>query len=141
MNRPIAAVRFLALWNVPQRMAWRVMMPKKISTLLSHEHPVGVKWRLTRGVVLQPGPDLRVLVGGVVVADGVQPSRLTWPTARTAGQTARPAVCSTKTISMTGTSGWAFWASKRFGEPLLPSRIRPLCVRNQRGAAASADRR
>jgi hypothetical protein len=29
-------------------MAWRVMMPKKISRL-SHEHPVGVKCSWTRG--------------------------------------------------------------------------------------------
>ncbi len=31
--------------------------------------------------------------------------------------------------------------SKRFGEPLLPPRIRPLYVRNQRGAATSPDQR
>ena len=29
--------------NVPRRIACRVMMPKKISTMFSHEHPVGVK--------------------------------------------------------------------------------------------------
>ena len=30
-------------------MAWRVMTEKKHSTRLIHEHPVGVKCRVTRG--------------------------------------------------------------------------------------------
>ena len=34
--------------KVPRRMAWRVMIPKKISTMLSHEQLVGVKCRVTR---------------------------------------------------------------------------------------------
>jgi hypothetical protein len=46
----MALVRSLTLWRVPRRMAWRVMMPKKISTMLSYEHPVGVTCRLTRGL-------------------------------------------------------------------------------------------
>jgi hypothetical protein len=29
-------------------MAWRVMIPKKISTMFSHEQPVGVKCRMIR---------------------------------------------------------------------------------------------
>jgi len=38
-------------------------------------------------------------------------------------------------------AGWATKSlSKRFGEPLLQPRFRPLCVRNQRGPAASGDR-
>jgi hypothetical protein len=36
--------------NVPRRMAWRVMMPKKISAMFSHEQPVGVKCGMTRGL-------------------------------------------------------------------------------------------
>ena len=35
--------------KVPRRMAWRVMMPKKISTMFSHEQLVGVKCRVTLG--------------------------------------------------------------------------------------------
>jgi len=33
---------------VPRRMAWRVMIEKNTSTRFSHEHPVGVKCRVTR---------------------------------------------------------------------------------------------
>ena len=40
MKAPIAAVRSLPEGKVPRRMAWRVMMPKKISTMLSQEQPV-----------------------------------------------------------------------------------------------------
>jgi hypothetical protein len=35
--------------KVPRRMAWRVMMPKKISTMFNHEQLVGVKCRVIRG--------------------------------------------------------------------------------------------
>jgi hypothetical protein len=34
--------------KVPRRMAWRVMMPKMISTMFSHQHPVGVKCKVIR---------------------------------------------------------------------------------------------
>jgi hypothetical protein len=34
-------VRSLRRRKLPRRMAWRVMMPKKISTIFSHEHPAG----------------------------------------------------------------------------------------------------
>lgn len=37
------------LWNEPRRMACLVMMPKKISTMFSHEQLVGVKCMVTRG--------------------------------------------------------------------------------------------
>ena len=52
MNAPIAAVRSLTERKVPRRMAWRVMMPKKISTMLSQEQLVGVKCRVIRGFSL-----------------------------------------------------------------------------------------
>ena len=54
-------------------MAWRVMTEKKHSTRLIHEHPVGVKCRVTRGFFSSHAADLGVLVSGVVVADHVQP--------------------------------------------------------------------
>jgi hypothetical protein len=50
MNQPMALVRTLTLRKVPRRMAWRVMIPKKIPAMLSHEQPVGVKCRVTRGL-------------------------------------------------------------------------------------------
>jgi hypothetical protein len=43
MKMPMAPIRSLTLVKVPRRSAWRVMMPKKISTLFSHEPEVGVK--------------------------------------------------------------------------------------------------
>jgi hypothetical protein len=59
--------------NEPRRMAWRVMTEKH-STRLSQENPVGVKCTVTR-VFRQPGFDVGVLVGGVVVVDDVQAHR------------------------------------------------------------------
>lgn len=50
MKAPIAAVRSLTELKVPRRMAWRVMMPKKISTMLSQEQLVRVKCRVIRGL-------------------------------------------------------------------------------------------
>ncbi len=50
MKAPMAAVRSLTDLNVPRRMAWRVMMPKKISTMLSQEQLVGVKCSVIRGL-------------------------------------------------------------------------------------------
>ena len=49
MKMPIAAMRSLTEVKVPRRMAWRVMMPKKISTMFSHDPEVGVKCRVIRG--------------------------------------------------------------------------------------------
>ena len=43
MNAPMAWVSWRTEVNEPRRMAWRVMIEKKHSTRLSHEHPVGVK--------------------------------------------------------------------------------------------------
>ena len=34
--------------KVPRRMAWRVMIPKKIPAMFSHEYPVGVMCRVIR---------------------------------------------------------------------------------------------
>jgi len=43
MRARIAALRSLTDVEVPRRMAWRVMMPKKISTMFSQYPEVGVK--------------------------------------------------------------------------------------------------
>ena len=48
-----------------------VSLAKKPSTALSQEQEVGVKWKVQRGMAGEPRADLRVLVGGVVVEDGV----------------------------------------------------------------------
>ena len=53
--------------KVPRRIAWRVMIPKKISTMFSQDPEVGVKCMVIRGLLGQPGLDVGVLVGGVVV--------------------------------------------------------------------------
>ena len=53
-------------------MAWRVMMPKKISTRFSHEPDVGVKCRVIRGFFASQALHVGVLVRGVVVAHHVQ---------------------------------------------------------------------
>ena len=50
MKVPMAAVRSLTELKVPRRMAWRVMIPKKISTMLSQEQPVEVKCKVIRGL-------------------------------------------------------------------------------------------
>jgi hypothetical protein len=50
MNRPIAAIRSLTLLKLPRRMAWRVMIEKKISTMFSQDPEVGVKCRVIRGL-------------------------------------------------------------------------------------------
>ena len=49
MKVPIAAMRSLTEVKVPRRMAWRVMMPKKISTMFSQDPDVGVKCSVIRG--------------------------------------------------------------------------------------------
>ena len=43
MKAPMVATSCLTEVNEPRRMAWRVMIEKKHSTRLSHEHPVRVK--------------------------------------------------------------------------------------------------
>ncbi len=49
MYSPIASSRSLTLWKVPRRMACRVMIPKKISTMFNQDPLVGVKCRTIRG--------------------------------------------------------------------------------------------
>ena len=44
---------------------------KKVSTAFSHEHEVGVKWKVQRGWRASQAQHLGVLVGGVVVEDDV----------------------------------------------------------------------
>lgn len=46
----IAPTRSGTLVKVPRRMACRVMIPKKTSTRLSQEQPVGVKCNVIRGL-------------------------------------------------------------------------------------------
>jgi len=58
-------------------MAWRVMIEKKISTMLSQEHAGGREVQGDPGILSKPGPDPGVVLGGVVVADHVQ--LLAWP--------------------------------------------------------------
>src|SRR5215212_8503105 len=42
------------IWSavLVQTMAWRVMIPKKISTMFSHDPEVGVKCRISRGFLV-----------------------------------------------------------------------------------------
>ncbi|MFJ8917319.1 hypothetical protein [Amycolatopsis sp. NPDC102389] len=50
MKMRIAPMRSGTLVKVARRMAWRVMMPKKISTMFIQEAPVGVKCTVMRGL-------------------------------------------------------------------------------------------
>ena len=72
MKVSIAATSSGTLAYEPRRMAWRVMMPKNTSTRLSQEPEVGVKCSVIRGLLRQPGLDVGVLVGVVVVEHDVQ---------------------------------------------------------------------
>jgi hypothetical protein len=49
MKISIAAMRFFTLVKVPRRMAWRVMIPKKISTTFNQDPEVGVTCMVIRG--------------------------------------------------------------------------------------------
>ena len=42
----MAVMRSRTLVKLPRRMAWRVMIEKKISTMFSHDPEVGVKCRV-----------------------------------------------------------------------------------------------
>ena len=72
MKARILVLRSLTDLNTPRRMAWRSRMPNQISTRFIQEAWVGVTCTTTRGVGGQPGPDLGVFVGGVVVHHQVQ---------------------------------------------------------------------
>ena len=50
MNRPIAAINSLTLLKLPRRMACRVMIEKKISTMFSQDPLIGVKCSVMRGL-------------------------------------------------------------------------------------------
>ena len=65
-------MRSLPLVKMPRRMAWRVMMPKKISIMFIQDALVGVKVHSDSWVIGEPGFDVRVVVGGVVVGHDVQ---------------------------------------------------------------------
>ncbi len=43
MNVPIAVMRSFAEVKVPRRIAWRVMIPKRISTTFGYDPEVGMK--------------------------------------------------------------------------------------------------
>ena len=49
MKRVIAPMRSVTELKLPRRMAWRVMMPKKISTMFIQDPDVGVKCMVMRG--------------------------------------------------------------------------------------------
>ena len=49
MKVAMAVSRSATLVKVPRRIAWRVMIPKKISTMFSHDPDVGVKCKVIRG--------------------------------------------------------------------------------------------
>jgi hypothetical protein len=72
MKLPMALMRSRTLVKVPRRMAWRVMMPKKISTMLSQDPEVGMKCRVIRGCFASQACTSGCLWGGVVVNDDVQ---------------------------------------------------------------------
>ncbi len=50
MNAVMASISSPTDVKVPRRMAWRVMIPKKISTMFSHDPDVGVKCSVIRGL-------------------------------------------------------------------------------------------
>src|SRR3954462_10655136 len=69
-----ARILVLRSWTdrkVPRWMAWRSMMENHTSARFIQDARVGVKWTLTR-VVGQPGLDVGVHVGGVVVHHQMQ---------------------------------------------------------------------
>ena len=67
----IAAWRSTTDRKTPRFKRRLVSVAKKVSTALSQEHEVGVKWKVKRGVAGEPGNHLRLFVGGVVVEDDV----------------------------------------------------------------------
>src|SRR4028119_899648 len=87
-KRLIASCSATSEWNVPRRRRLFLSLAKKVSTALSHEHEVGVKWKVQRGwrpsqastlgwlggpggVAPGRGRGLVVRVGAVVVEDRV----------------------------------------------------------------------
>src|SRR6186997_2747576 len=50
MKRRMASMSSRTESKLPRRMAWRVMIPKKISTMFNHDPDVGVKCSVIRGL-------------------------------------------------------------------------------------------
>ena len=67
----MAAWRSTTPLKTPRLRRRLVRTAKKPSTALSQLAEVGVKWNIQRRMTAQPGDHLGVLVGGVVVEDGV----------------------------------------------------------------------
>jgi DNA-binding LacI/PurR family transcriptional regulator len=74
MNASIAAMRSLTEVKVPRRMACRVRMPKKISTMFSHDPEVGVKCMRIRGFLASQAAGLErlahIIPSGLTEAEG-----------------------------------------------------------------------
>ena len=68
----MVASRSSTLWNDPRQIACLVMMPKKISTMFSHEQLVGGEVQGDRRIRGQPGPHVSVFVCCVVIAEDMQ---------------------------------------------------------------------
>jgi hypothetical protein len=71
MGVSMAVIRSVTDVNVPRRIPWRVIMPKKIS-VFSRDPEVGVKCSAILGVPGQPRPHVRVRMAGVVGHGDVQ---------------------------------------------------------------------
>ena len=71
MKFSMAVMRSLTEVKLPRRMAWRMMIEKKISTMLSQTE-VGVKCRVILGFFASQARDVRVLVRAVVIRHDVQ---------------------------------------------------------------------
>ena len=67
----MAACRSAIERKTPRRMRCRVIFEKKVSTALSQEAEVGVKWKVQRGWRISQPSAFGMLVGGVVVEHGV----------------------------------------------------------------------
>ena len=72
IKRLIAAMSSLPLAKVPRRIAWRVMIPEKISTMFIHDPEVGVKCNVIRGLFASQAWTSGCLVGVVVIEHHVQ---------------------------------------------------------------------
>ena len=71
-KRLMAAWRSTREWKIPCLSLRRVSLAKKPSTALSHEHEVGVKWKVEAAwMTVEPGADLVLLVRRVIVEDHV----------------------------------------------------------------------
>jgi hypothetical protein len=72
MKFPIAAMRSSTEVKLPRRMAWRVMMPKKVSDYVQPRRRGRGEVQRDPRVLLQPRFDVLVLVRAVVVRDDVE---------------------------------------------------------------------